>query len=135
MRVVLDTNVLLVSLPKKSEFRPIFDGLLNKNYDLLISNEILFEYAEIIAKRANPQVAHNVVEMLVSRPNVKKLEVFYRWNLIAADPDDNKFSDCAVVGNADYLVSDDGHFKILKDTIFPKFNLLTTREFLEKVNV
>lgn len=30
MRVVIDTNILLISMPTKSRYRPIFDGLLQK---------------------------------------------------------------------------------------------------------
>lgn len=46
--VVLDTNVLLVSIPRKSKYRTIFDSLLNTNFILAISNDILSEYHEII---------------------------------------------------------------------------------------
>ena len=51
--------------------------------------------------------------------------------LITADPDDNKFVDCAFAANADYLVSEDSHFDILKKTSFPKLNLVTLDEFME----
>ena len=66
MRVVIDTNVLLVSLAKHSKYRPIFDGILHKKYRLLISNEILTEYEEVITNKTSPIVAHNVIEMLTT---------------------------------------------------------------------
>jgi len=50
MRVVLDTNSLLVSISKKSKYRPIFDGILQGKFTLLITNEILSEYTEIIER-------------------------------------------------------------------------------------
>lgn len=53
MRVVLDTNVLLVSIALRSVYRPIFDALLAKKYVLVVSNDILAEYEEIISQRAN----------------------------------------------------------------------------------
>ena len=53
MKIVLDTNALLMSIPKKSFFRPIFDGLINGDYILCLPNEILSEYTEIIGQRAN----------------------------------------------------------------------------------
>ena len=110
MKVVLDTNILLVSIPKKSPYRIIFDALLADKFELIISNEILSEYTEIIAQKTNSIVATNISEMLLSLSNVKKNDVFYKWNLIEIDKDDNKFVDCAVAGNADYLVSNDKHF-------------------------
>lgn len=51
MRIVLDTNILLVSIPKKSPYRIIFDSLIEKKFTLIISNDILSEYAEIIAQK------------------------------------------------------------------------------------
>lgn len=131
MKIVLDTNILLVSLPKKSRYRIIFDTLLEKRYTLLISNEILTEYQEIIGFKTTPSIAQHVVEMLLSLSNIEKTEVFFRWNLIEADPDDNKFSDCAIAGNADFLISNDRHFDVLKQIDFPKISCLTIEEFLE----
>ncbi|MCX7068929.1 MAG: putative toxin-antitoxin system toxin component, PIN family [Methylococcales bacterium] len=130
MRVVLDTNILLVSIAKKSPYRIIFDALLANKFELIISNDILSEYAEIIAQKTNNMIATNICEMLLSLSNVKKQEVFYKWNFIDIDKDDNKFVDCAIAGNADYLVSNDKHFNCLKKIEFPKLNLLTIDEFM-----
>ncbi|OQX77885.1 MAG: nucleotide-binding protein, partial [Bacteroidetes bacterium 4484_249] len=66
MKIVLDTNAFLISIPKKSKFRLIFDGLINKTYNLIISNEILTEYFEIIEQKANIIVASNIIELLLS---------------------------------------------------------------------
>ena len=131
MNVVLDTNVLLVSIAKKSRYRIIFDNLLDNKFNLIISNDILSEYTEIIAQKANVNVANNISEMLLALSNVQKQDVFYKWNLIEADKDDNKFVDCAIAGNADYLVSNDKHFNCLKEIEFPKLSLLTIDEFIE----
>lgn len=51
--------------------------------------------------------------------------------LITADPDDNKFVDCAFAAGADYLVSEDSHFNVLRTTPFPLLNLVTLDEFLQ----
>ena len=51
--------------------------------------------------------------------------------LITQDPDDNKFVDCAFAAGADYLVSEDTHFNILRDTPFPLLNLVTLDEFMQ----
>jgi len=130
MRVVLDTNVLLVSIPKRSPYRLIFDSLLNKQFHLIISNDILSEYMEIIGKKSNETVATNIIEMLLTLQNVQKQEIFFKWNLIDADKDDNKFVDCAISGGADYLVSNDKHFNCLKIVAFPKLSVLSVDEFM-----
>ena len=133
MKVVLGTNVLLVSIAKKSPYRLIFDSLLSNKFDLIISNDILSEYTEIIAQKANAMVATNISEMLLALSNVQKQDVFYKWNLIDADKDDNKFVDCAIAGNADYLVSNDKHFNCLKTIEFPKLSLLNIDDFMDKL--
>ena len=131
MKVVLDTNVLLVSISTKSRYRIIFDSLINNNIILIISNEILCEYTEIIGRKTNTLIANNISEMLLSLQNVHKQEVYYRWNLISEDKDDNKFVDCAIAGDVDFLVSNDKHFNCLKNIDFPKLNLLSIDEFID----
>jgi putative PIN family toxin of toxin-antitoxin system len=130
MKIVLDTNVLLVSIPKKSPYRLIFDSLLNKRFDLIISNDILSEYTEIIAQKSNATVATNIGEMLLTLSNVQKQDIFYKWNMNEVDKDDNKFVDCAISGGADYLVSNDKHFNCLKIVAFPKLSVLSVDEFI-----
>ncbi|MDY6257364.1 MAG: PIN domain-containing protein [Bacteroidaceae bacterium] len=58
--------------------------------------------------------------------------MLFLWaSSITADPDDNKFVDCAFAANADYLVSEDSHFNILRNMPFPHLNLVTLDEFME----
>ena len=134
MNIVLDTNILLVSIPKRSRYRCIFDALLEKRFTLLISHDILTEYEEIIGSKTTPQIAANIVEMLLTLRNVKKVDIFFKWQLIEADPDDNKFTDCAIAGNADFLVTNDHHFDALDQIEFPKVPRLTIDEFVERLN-
>ncbi|MBQ6746489.1 MAG: hypothetical protein IJR07_05540 [Bacteroidaceae bacterium] len=39
--------------------------------------------------------------------------------------------DCAFAAGADYLVSEDSHFSILRKTPFPQLNLVTLDEFMK----
>ena len=133
MRVVIDTNVLLVSISTKSKYRPIFDALLNGKYQLAISNEILSEYMEVLERKANATVATNIAEALLNSENVIRTEIFFSWGLIKEDEDDNKFVDCAIAANAKYLVSNDKHFRILQEVEFPKVDVVGIDEFLESL--
>ena len=133
MIVVLDTNALLVSIPKKSIYRPILDALIDGKFDLVISNNILSEYVEIIGRKANAIVANNIAEMLLSLDNLKKVDVYFEWKLISNDPDDNKYVDAAIVGSADYIVTNDQHFKILKSINFPHVKTMSIEDFLHLI--
>lgn len=77
MKVVLDTNVLLICLPKISDYRPIFDGLLQGKYTLAISESILQEYIEIIERKTTIEIANNLAELLLSLNNVDKEIIYY----------------------------------------------------------
>ena len=133
MKVVLDTNVLLTSLRKTSKYRPIFDGLITGKFELIMSHDILQEYVEIIEQKTNPIISKNVSELLINLKNVKKIEIYFRWLLITADPDDNKFVDCAIAGDVKFVVSNDKHFKILKQINFPSVEVITSDQFLEEL--
>ena len=59
--------------------------------------------------------------------------VFYHWFLIASDADDNKFVDCAIAANADFIVTHDKDFKILEKIEFPKVKVIDTEAFFSAV--
>lgn len=133
MKVVLDINVLLVSISKKSKYRPIFDALLGGHFHSVISNEILSEYVEIFERKTNSVVANNIAELLLSLQNIEKIDIYFEWQMIIADADDNKYVDAFVCSNADYIVTNDQHFNILKQIDFPKVNVLSIDEFLSLI--
>ena len=117
--------------PRKSEFRLIFDGLICKKFDLVLSTDILNEYAELIERKANREVASQIMEMLINLENVTFQELYFKWNLIEADPDDNKFVDVAIASGAEFLVTEDRHFQALRDIKFPFVQVVGIRQFSE----
>lgn len=131
---MLDTSVLLISLPVKSSFRPIFDALRNGDFDLVVSNDILQEYHEKIAEKTSPEVADNVLKLILSLENCLLQSTFFEWGLMHNDEDDNKYADCAIVANADHLDSEDRHFNILKNIDFPRLSVIRVDEFLQMLN-
>jgi putative PIN family toxin of toxin-antitoxin system len=133
MKIVLDTNVLLISISKKSPYRPIFDAIVNGKIKLVVSNSIISEYTEILEQKTNSLVAVNITEFLLKSKHVEKIEVFYKWELINTDKDDNKFIDCGIAGGASFIVTNDKHFNIIKDIPFPKIDIISARGFLDKL--
>jgi predicted nucleic acid-binding protein len=67
---------------------------------------------------------------LLSAENIELHEIFFHWSLIEHDKEDNKFCDLAIAGNADYLVTNDSHFNIVKLNRFPPVNIISGNEFL-----
>jgi len=62
----------------------------------VVSTEILAAYEELIQRKANQVVESNIIEMLINLENVFFQDIYFRWNLIAKDPDDNKFADISI---------------------------------------
>ena len=131
MQVVIDSNVLLVAIGKRSRFRSIWDAFIQGDFQLIISEEIVHEYEEILNEHSAPGAASLVMEILSESPDVIYKRIFYAWNAIKADPDDNKFFDAAVAGNADYLITNDVHFNEAKKLEFPLINIISANEFLQ----
>ncbi|MFW5636369.1 MAG: putative toxin-antitoxin system toxin component, PIN family [Thermodesulfobacteriota bacterium] len=131
MRLVINTNVILVSVSPKSKYHWIFQALKSERFDLLVTNDILLEYQEILEKKYSTSAAKLLLGTLDVLPNVHEITPNFYWNLIIQDPDDDKFVDCAISGNADHLVSEDSDFNILKSIDFPTVSVLNIQEFKE----
>lgn len=130
MRIVLDTNVLLAALPKASRFRPIITALANSQIELVVSTAILLEYQEILTRKTNEIVATNFLEFLTKLANVVRVETPFTWGIIEVDPDDNKFVDAGLIAGADYIITYDSHFSVVKSHPFPAIGVLTPDELL-----
>ena len=97
MRIVLDTNCLIQSVSPRSIYYEVWLSVVDGKNTLCVTNEILEEYAEILTRLSGKQTADYVLEFLIKSRNVRFFSPQYRFNLITADPDDNKFVDCALL--------------------------------------
>src|SRR6185312_658019 len=107
----------------------LYESFRDKRFQWLISNEILTEYSEKLTEQYSEKTAQIVTSILCVAANVIFAEPYFRWQLITKDPDDNKFADLAVAGNADYIVTNDKHFNVLKDLEFPRLNVISLNAF------
>ena len=130
MKVVLDSNVLLIVIGRRSRYYPVWQAFLKARYQLIVSSDILFEYEEVLQEHAAPGADRIVFQILAESPDVTFKEVYFQWNAITVDPDDNKFFDAAVAAGADYLVTNDAHFNEAKRLRFPKVAIVSADEFL-----
>lgn len=128
--IVLDTNCLVQIISVHSQYRPAWQAFREGRYMLCVSNDILNEYAEILERVANAAVAHNVVNAIARSPYTRMVDPHFHFGLIEQDPDDNKFVDCAIIAGADYIVSEDAHFRVLETIPFPSVNVKRLEEFL-----
>lgn len=134
MDIVLATNCLLMSLSCKGRYFTVWKSLLEGRYTLCLTNDILAEYEEIITMHVGASVADSVISTIINLSNIRMLDIYYHFNLIKADPDDNKFVDCAIKANAKYIVTQDNHFNVLKDCQFPKVDIVDIDYFCKMLS-
>jgi len=70
----------------------------------------------------------------LSSRNIEKVTPYFKWNFISTDPDDNKFVDCALNAGADYIVTNDKHFDVLKNIDFPKIDVINIDTFKKMIS-
>lgn len=128
-RVVIDTNAVLQILGARSPYHFLFQSFLDGAFDLCISTEILLEYEEILDERASPTAASLFLKVLAYSRNVVHADPYFQFQLVTRDPDDNKFTDCAIVAQADMLVTDDAHFREAAECPFPSVRVVSLDDF------
>jgi len=129
VKVVLDTNVLWVSISRRSTSYFIFKSLLEGRITLCVTTDILEEYEEIIGEMLGGAAAEAVMGTIENLQNTVLATRYYRWLAIVNDPDDDKFVDCAVATNAVCIVTEDQHFNVLRTRIFPTVTVLNSEQF------
>jgi Predicted nucleic acid-binding protein, contains PIN domain len=100
---------------------------------LCVTTEILNEYAEILERFTSHSFTEYVLNVITNNPYAEFITPYYHFNLIKADPDDNKFVDCAIASNAKFIVTEDSHYNELKTLDFPKVNIIKLDEIIQMI--
>ena len=118
MTACLDTGVFLQIFGRKQPFHPILRALLDGRLILAVSTEILFEYQEVTTRLSGAERWRDMAALLdllaQLHGNIRHVESKFHFNVISIDPDDNKFCDCAIAAEANFVVAEDNHFNVLK---------------------
>ena len=131
--IVLDTNCLLQALPSNSPFHKIWTEVLEGRICLWVNTDIFEEYEEILATKTTPEIARNIVDAIANLSTTVFQNTYVHFELLPADSDDNKFVDCAVASDAEYIVTNDKHFNPLKEIPWPKVEIIKIAEFIKLI--
>lgn len=135
IKVVLDTNVWISILMKKTlgrEFSRIFKG---KEVEVYVSKPILKEISKVLLypkikvlfKQCGIGISE-VIRLIIENSTIVKPK--HRINVIKEDPEDNRIIECAVEANASFIISGDKH--LLKLRKYKNIKIISPRKFLEK---
>ena len=131
MTVVIDCNIFVMCLTSNSPYHIIYKSLINGKFNIAVSNDIILEYEEIIQQKYSIATAKTFVSLLSELPNVTFIHPHFQWQLIESDPEDNKYCDYAIAGQAAYIITQDRHFDILASIPFPSLAVIGIDNFLE----
>jgi putative PIN family toxin of toxin-antitoxin system len=134
--IVLDTNALVQVFGARSPFLPLQRAILDGRVALAFSTAILLEYEEVLTRYGGPnrwpQVWRAVELTGQIHDNLRRVEPAYHWRLIVPDPDDDKFVDCAIAAEAEWVVTEDRHLDVLKHSGH-KPQPISPAEFIQEV--
>jgi hypothetical protein len=135
IRAALDANVFVSALLSSRGFpSQILAAWQAERFHLVISPAILeeirrvYHYPKIARRHRWPEekirlFIEDLAHLAILTPGELVL------NVIGADPSDNRYLECAVEGDAEYIVSGDQH--LLQLATYQRIKILTPREFLE----
>lgn len=130
-KIVLDTNILISAFGWPGKPRKIFRKVLDQKYILVESKETLTELRKVLDYPKFGFDSERKIRFLALVTAVAELVgVKPEFDVIKADPSDNKFLDLAVAAKADYIVSGDRHH-LLQLKEFREIKIVTPAEFLE----
>ena len=117
MTVCIDTNVVLGMFGRAGPWLALRKALISGQLVWAVTTDILLEYEEVAAREIGGTAALQLIRFIdlldQTRGNVRRVSPTFRFLLITEDPDDNKFSDCAIVAEADHIITSDRHFAVL----------------------
>ena len=127
IRAVLDTNIIVSALFWSGAPYKIVQAGIKDEFRIITSLEILGEaYATLEEKFKVPRKQINSLVKVVTLNS----EIVYPKLQIAVvkkDPSDNKIIECALEGNADYIISGDKHLLEIKK--YKEVEIISPSEF------
>lgn len=131
MRIIIDTNVLVSGIFWPGNPHRILELWTEGKFNLLVSNAILEEYTRVInelsQEQRQPTLGDKWITFIAQNALVMEAP---RFSQECRDPDDNKFIDCAIAGQASFLISGDKDLLDLK--IVSGIPIVSPRTFLKE---
>lgn len=134
MKITTDTNVLISATFWTGNSYRILDMVEKKEIELILSAEIIEEYNDVVNRDEITDkvsdknlITSSIVDKAINEALI--IQPKEKLYIVKKDSDDNKIVECAVEGNADYIITQDEHLLELKE--FKGIQITTPKDFLE----
>jgi predicted nucleic acid-binding protein len=135
MILCLDTNTVIQALAQLHPFHPILNAWVDGDVTWAVSTPVLLEYQEVLTRLSGPARWRKLALLMdlaeLTSGNLLRVTPSFHFHIITADPDDNIFTDCAITAGADFLITEDAHFRPLSAAGY-KPQLISPQEFISR---
>ncbi len=133
LRVVLDTNVYFSAFTGQGVPFTIWQKAIKGDYILLTSPAIIREVAQVFREKLNWSEDNIIgyLKLLVKTAQIINPDIILK--VINEDESDNRILECAVLGNADLIVSGDHHLRRLKN--FRHIGIIRPIDFMRMLSL
>jgi putative PIN family toxin of toxin-antitoxin system len=130
MKIVLDANIIVSAFFWGGNPRLVLERVITGVDKLFISKEILEEIEEVMGRpkfHANKEAVIYFIASLEEIVNKIIPEIFLDKG--SRDKSDNKYIECGIAANVDYIISGDIHLLELKE--YGNIKIINAKEYLE----
>lgn len=134
LKVVVDTNIFISALLGSEKSKFIIEKFINGEIDIIITEEIFLEIVETLKDKKFSEVINkedlkNLIELL----KIDATWVIPKEKIDACrDAKDNIILECAISGNADFIITGDNDLLSLKK--FKKISIINPLKFYKKLS-
>jgi putative PIN family toxin of toxin-antitoxin system len=133
MKLVVDANVFISAFYWGGNPQRIIERIIEGMDELYISNELLNEIAEVMARpkfKSEPALIDRYIK------TIEKLgkKVFLTGSIagICRDKDDDDKLECGMLGAVDYIITGDTDLLVLNN--YDQIKIVTVKKYLEIMN-
>jgi len=132
MRLVLDANIFISSFFWGGNPRNVLERVIEGIDELFITKEILDEIEEVM-ERPKFHADKEEIDYFISSIEEIGNRIIPKMQIKngSRDKTDNKYIECGMAANADYIISGDIHLLELGE--YGKIKIITAREYLEVI--
>jgi putative PIN family toxin of toxin-antitoxin system len=130
MKIVLDANIFISSFFWGGNPRRVLERVIVGIDELFITKEILDEISDVTGRprfHASEEEINYFINSIDEIAN--KIVPKRRIKNGSRDKTDNKYIECGITANADYIISGDIHLLELKE--YKEIKIITARDYLE----
>jgi putative PIN family toxin of toxin-antitoxin system len=132
MKIVLDANIFISSFFWGGNPRIILERVIKRKDKLFVTKEIMNEIEEVIGRPKFHAGKEEIIYFINSIEEIGNRIISIRHiNNGSRDKSDNKYIECGITANVDYIISGDIHLLELKE--YENIKIVTAKEYLELI--